>query len=81
MAYTMHLWMSQMNYTLFNGFPERLNADCLPPRFKLDQAEGEFLLEPHLLIRGDAINLSVKLVSHALRISQAPGRGFCLSIG
>ena len=81
MGYKMPFWISEMNYTLFNGFLERLNADCFPPSFKLDQVEGELILEPHLLIRGDAINLSLKLVSHALHISQAPGRGFCLSIG
>jgi len=81
MVYKMQLWISEMNYALFNGFPERLNADCLPPSFKLDQAEGEFLLEPHLLIQGDAINLSLKLVSHALQITQAPGCGICPSIG
>jgi hypothetical protein len=55
-----------MNYMLFNGFPERLNANCLQPSIKLGQAEGEFLVEPHLLIRDNAINLSLKLVSHAL---------------
>ena len=77
----MHLWISEIIDTLFNGFPERLNADCLPPSFKLDQVEGEFLLELHLLIRGDAMNLSLKLVIYALCISQAPGCGFCLSMG
>ena len=54
----MQLWISEMNYALFNGFPWRLNAHCLPSSFKLDPAEGEFLLEMHLLIRGNAINLS-----------------------
>jgi len=67
-------------YALFNGFPERLNADCLPPSFKLDQADGEVLLELLLFIQGDAINYSLQLNSDALRISHAPGLGFCLSI-
>ena len=69
-----------MDYTLFDGFPERLNADCLPPSFKLDHADGEFLLESLLFIRGDAVNLSLQLVSDVLRVSQAPGCGICLSI-
>jgi len=46
----MHLWISEMNHTLFDGFPELLNDDCLPPIFTLDRADGQFLLEPHLLI-------------------------------
>jgi hypothetical protein len=50
MANKMHLSISEMNYALFNGFLERLNANCLSPSFKRDQAEGDFLLEPHLLI-------------------------------
>jgi len=81
MAHKMHLWISEMDYALFNGFPERLNADCLPPSFKLDHADREFLVELLLFIRGDAINLSLQLDSDALRISQASGCGFCLSIG
>jgi len=81
MAHKMHLWMSEMYYALFNGFPERLNADCLPPSFILDQTDAEFRFEPLLFIRGDAISFSLQLDSDALRISQAPGGGFCLSIG
>jgi len=46
----------------------------------LDQADWEFLLEPLLFIHGDAINLSLQLVSDLLHITQAPGRGFCLRI-
>jgi hypothetical protein len=49
MANKMHLWISEMDYTLFDGFLELLNADCLPPSFKFDQADGEFLREPHLV--------------------------------
>jgi len=70
-----------MYYALFNGFPERLNADCLPTSFKLERMDGEFRLEPLLFIQGDAINLSLHLVSDPHCISLAPGRGFCLSIG
>jgi len=49
MAHKMHLWISEMDYMLFDGFAALLNADCLPPSFKLDQADGEFLPEPHLV--------------------------------
>jgi hypothetical protein len=77
----MHLWISKLDYALFNDFPEHLNADGLPPSFKLDHADGEFLLEPHLFIRGDAKNLSLQLDRDALCISRAPDRGFTLSIG
>ena len=38
-----------MDYMLLDSFPELLNADRLPPSLKLDQADGEFLLEPHLV--------------------------------
>ena len=76
----MHLWISEMDYTLFNGFPQRLNADCLPLRFELNQADREFLLAPFLFIRVDTINLTLQLVSDPLCISQAPGSGLCLSI-
>ena len=69
-----------MDYTLFNGVLECLNADCLPPSFKLDHADGEFLLGVLLFIRDDAINLSLKLDCDALCISQAPGCGFCTTI-
>jgi hypothetical protein len=81
MAHKIHLWISEMYHVLFNGFPERLNAHCLPPSFKLDHADRELRLELLLFIRGDAINLSLQLVSDMLRISQAPGGGFYLSIG
>jgi hypothetical protein len=73
--------MSEMYYALFNGFSERLNADCLPPSFKLDQTDGEFRLEQLLFIPGDALNLSLQLANDPLRVSQAPGYGFCFSIG
>jgi hypothetical protein len=70
-----------MNSALYDGFPDRLNADYLLSIFKLDEAEGVFLLEAYLLIPGDAINLSLQLDSHMLCISQAPGHGICLCIG
>jgi len=50
MAQNMHLWISEVDYELVNGFPERLNADFLLPSFKLDHADGEFRLEPVLFI-------------------------------
>jgi hypothetical protein len=59
---------------------ERLNADGLPPSFQLNQADGEFLLEPLLFIRGDDINLSFLLVTDVHHMSQPPGHGFCLNI-
>jgi len=77
----MHLGIYEMDYRLFNGYPERLNADFLPPSFKLDHVDGGFLLETLLFIRGDAINLSFQQDSDVLRNSQARGRGFYLSIG
>jgi hypothetical protein len=43
---------------LFNGCPEAFNADFIPTSLKLDQVNGEFLLELLLLIQGDAISLS-----------------------
>ena len=65
----MHRGISEMDYALFNGFPQRQNADCLPPSFKLDHEDGEFLLETLLFIRRDAINLSLQLDSDALCIT------------
>jgi len=81
MAHKMHLWISEMYHALFNGFLEHLDADWPTPSLKLDQAGGKFRLEPCLVIRGDDINLSLRLVSDLLRISQDRARGFCLSIG
>jgi hypothetical protein len=81
MAHKIHLSITEMYYTLFNCFPERLIADCLPPSFKLHETDGEYLLEPLLLIRGDALHPSLLLVCYQLHISQAPGGGCCLSIG
>ena len=81
MAHKMPLCISKMYYALFNGFPQLLNADYLPPSFKLDQTDGEFRLEPILFIRGDALNVPLQLGSDPLPISQAAGRGFCPSIG
>jgi len=80
-AYKMRLWGSDMYYTLFDGFPQCPNADCLPPSFKLNQADGGILHEPVLFIRGNAINLTLQLVSNTLCISEAPAPGFCLRIG
>jgi hypothetical protein len=81
MAHKMHLSISEMYYVLFNAIPERLNADCLPPSIKLDQGKGQFHLEPLLFIGGDTIKFSLPLDCDALHLSEAPGFGFCLSIG
>jgi hypothetical protein len=70
-----------MYYALFNIFLDRLNANCLPPGFALDQTDGEFWLELLLVIRGDAINISLQLLSNPLRINEASGGAFCLSTG
>jgi len=80
MAHKMHFGISEMHYVLSNGLPEHLNGNCFPPSLKLDQADGGFLVEPLLFIPGEAINLFLQLVSYTLWISQAPGRGFCLSM-
>lgn len=35
-VHKMHPRITEMYYTLYNGFRKLLNVDCLPPRFKLD---------------------------------------------
>jgi hypothetical protein len=55
----MHLWLSEVHFTLFNGLRECPNPDCLPPSFKLEHADVEFLLDTLLFISGDATNLSL----------------------
>jgi len=69
-----------MDNALSDGFLECLNADCLPQSFKLDQADGEFVLEPYLFIEGDALHLSLQLDRDGLGISEAPRCGFGPSI-
>jgi hypothetical protein len=66
---------------MFDGIPELLNPDYLPPSFKFDQADVELLLEQHLLILSNTINLSLQLTENAVRISYTQGCGFCLCIG
>jgi len=78
MVHKIHLWISEMYYVLFNGFPEHRNAGCLPPNFELNLADRELHLEPLLFIRGDAINLSLWLHIEALRITEAPDCSFCV---
>jgi len=70
-----------MNCTLFNGSPEHLNDNCLPPSFTLDEADGEFLPEPHLLMRSNTINHSLLLIHNVVCISKTPGGDFSLSNG
>jgi hypothetical protein len=50
-------------------------------KFKLDQADGQSLGEPHLVSRSDPINLSLKLIHNSVRISDTPGGGCNLRIG
>jgi len=69
-----------MDYTLFDGLPELLNADCLPPRVKLDLADEQFLRQPHLVFRSDTLNLSLELIHNAVHISDTPCGGFNVSI-
>jgi len=80
MAHKMHLWISEMDYTRSGGFLELLNVDYLPPTFTLNQADGEFLCESHLVFRSDTINLSLEQIYNLVRISDTPGGGFNLSI-
>lgn len=47
---------------------------------KLHHANGEFDLELPAFIYGDGIDLSLQLGAGALRMRQAPGRSFCLSL-
>ena len=70
-----------MDYTLFDGVLELLNGNWLPPSFKLNKADGEFLCETHLVFRSDTMNLSLELIHNAVRIRYTPGGGFNLSIG
>jgi len=81
MGCTIHPWRSGKYYSLFNQFPELLNANCLPPCFKFDQADRQFLFEPHPLIQCDAINLSLQLIWNSVPSSDRRGGGFSLSIG
>jgi hypothetical protein len=50
MAHNMHHWISEMDYALLNGFPERLKDDYISHSLKLDHADGEFCIEPLLFI-------------------------------
>jgi hypothetical protein len=65
----MHLWISEMDYVLLNGFQEHPNAECLPTRFNVNRVERDHILELLLFIRGDAKHLSLQQVSDLLRIS------------
>ena len=76
MAHSKHLWISEMYYTLLDGLPELLNADCPPPSFKLEQVDGEFLHQLHLSFQSDTIHLPLKLIHNAIRIRNTPGGGF-----
>jgi hypothetical protein len=58
-------------------------AECQLPasRLKFDQADGQFLFEPHLLVQYDTITLSLQLTHNTVRIGDTRGGGFSLSIG
>jgi len=70
-----------MDYTLFDGYLDPRNTDCLSLSFNFDQVDGQFFLELHLLIRCDKINLSLQLTHNAVCIGDTPGGGFSCSIG
>jgi hypothetical protein len=80
MAHGMYVWISEMDYTLFDGFLKPLNTDCLTLSSKFDQADGQFLLESHLLTLCDTINLALQLTQRMVHISGNVGGGFSPSI-
>jgi len=65
MAHKVHFWISKMNYTLFDGFPDLMNVDCLPPSFNLKKVDGDVLHEQHLGFRCDSTNRSLQLIHNA----------------
>jgi hypothetical protein len=81
MAHNMHLWMTEMDYTLFEEFHDLLNTDCRPPSFNVNLVDGEFLHKPHQVFLSVTINPSLKLIYNVVRISDTPGSGINLSIG
>jgi len=70
-----------MDHTLFNGFPELLNADYRPLCFKFDQRDGQLHLETYVFIQTDTINLYLQLIRNAVHISDTACGGFSCSIG
>jgi len=70
-----------MYYTLFDGFLEHLNPECISPIFNLDLVDGQLLHEPHLLIRSDTRDISPQLNHNVVQISDTSGGGFSLPIG
>jgi len=81
MSYKMHLFISEMYYTLLDGFLELLDSIWIPSSLNLDQADGELLLEQHLLFQRETINLSLQLIHNAVHISDIAGGAFSLNIG
>jgi hypothetical protein len=65
-----------MDYTLFDGCSELLNAYFRLPSFKLNFVDEQFLLELHLPIHYDIIYLSLGLTHNAVHISD---NHICLS--
>jgi hypothetical protein len=81
MAHKIQLQISEGHYKLLDGFPGWQNPHCLQPSFKLDQSNGEFLPEPHLVCQSDTINLSNMLIPNTVHSSDSSGSGFNLSFG
>lgn len=80
MAYKIHHWILKVYHTMFYGCLDVLNVNCIPPCFKLNEWDGEFFLEAHLVICSDAINLSIQLIYNAVYICDASGGGLSFSI-
>jgi len=80
-AHKMHHLACNMYDALFHGFPELLNANCLSSSIKLNQADGEFHLEPYLLICSDTTDHSLQLMYYAVCMSHATHDSFSHTIG
>jgi len=76
----MHHSLSKIYHTPFYHCLDLLYTDSLPPCFKLNQGDVEFLLDAHLLIRSDTINLFFQLIHNAVHISDALGCALSFSI-
>lgn len=80
MEHKLTLWISEVYYILFIGFLQLLNADCLPPSFKHQEADRKLHLKLHQLIRTDSINLSLQLTRCVVHIIDTVGGNLHLSI-
>lgn len=51
-----------MYFMLLDCVSDLLNTQYLLPRFKHNEADGDFLPQSHLVITCDTINLSLELI-------------------